>query len=455
MLFPKRRGRSAALLLSGLLPCLVAGAPPPQAPGPAPKSGEILPAPLRYRLKNGLTVIISEDNSLPLVSVVVAYKAGSIYEAPGKTGLASLMENLMFEGSADVPDHQHINLVNRIGGTLSAAANEERTLFYQTVPSNWLAATLWLEADRMSFLEMNEDRFEKIRGDLLEDLRQSRQSAAYRSGLTAFDRILYNDFTFGHALAGTENDIRGLTLEDARAFYGNFYGPNNAVLCITGDVNRNRARELVSRFFETLPRNRENAPVFEPQSWIKKPVVDGAVDPLAGNPAFYLGFRLVPPTARDYYTLVLIDYILLRGRTSRLNRRLLSLDDKLAYELAGGIERRRDRAVYKIFVEAVPSMIDRCQRVIFDELDKLKRNFVSPEELDKFKAMFKQDFCLRLSNALDRALFLVDTWLILPNVESLGRELDKYMAVTPADVVGIANRFFTAENSILWNIRAK
>ena len=446
MHFFRRPRVPAALILAIFLPGAGAYA---QTPVP-PRGAEALDPPTVYRLRNGLTVVLSEDDRLPLVSVVVAYKAGSIYESPGKTGLASLMENFMFEGSADVPDHQHINLVNRMGGTLSAAANEERTLFYQTMPANQLALALWMESDRMRFLEMNKDRFEKIRGDLLEE---SRQRGASEIGLTSFDQLLYADFPFGHPLSGREEDIRGLTLEDARLFYGAFYGPNNAVLCITGDINKTRARELVSRYFETLPRGRDLPPVPEPSIWVRKPAAGGSVDPLAAAPAFYLGFRLVPPPSRDYYTLVLIDYILLRGRTSRLIHRLLGLDNKIAYELAGGIERRRDRAVYKIFVQASPAMIEPCQNAIFDEMDKLKRRFVSVEELDKFKAILKQDYYLRISNALDRALFLVDAWLTLPELETVGRELDKFLAVTPGDIIGIANRYFTTENSVLWNIR--
>jgi predicted Zn-dependent peptidase len=244
-------------------------------------------------------------------------------------------------------------------------------------------------------------------------------------------------------------------LEDARQFYGAFYGPNNAVLCIAGDLNRTRVRELINRYFETLPRGREPLPTPERNPWPRQPAAGGAVDSLASAPAFYVGFRLPPPSSPDYYAIVLIDYILLRGRTSRLNRRLLGLDNKIAYDLSGGLERRRDRSAFRLFVQASPAMIEPCQGAIFDELDKLKRRYIAAEELDKFKAILKQDYYLRITNALDRALFLVDAWLSLPNLESVGRELDKFLAVTPADIIGIANRYFTAENAILWNVRTK
>jgi predicted Zn-dependent peptidase len=133
----------------------------------------------------------------------------------------------------------------------------------------------------------------------------------------------------------------------------------------------------------------------------------------------------------------------------------LSLDNKIAYQLAGGIERRRDRAVYKIFAEAGPQMIEPCQSAIFDELDKLKRSFLSPEEMEKYKSMLRQDYYLRTSSALDRALYLVDAWFSRPNLDDVKSELSRYLAVTPVDIVGIANRFFTVENSVILNVKTK
>ena len=436
-------------LLSGLA---LAGLPQAVAPVSSAAPGDF---PLTfYKLKNGLTVILSEDNTLPLVSVVVAYGAGSIHEQPGKTGLATLMENLMFSGSLDVPPLQHINFINRVGGTLSAAAAEDKTIFYQTLPSYQLALALWLESDRMRFLDIDEARVAKARSELFTDIRERQVNEPYWKSLSLFDPLIYSGFPFNHTLSGAEEDISGLTLDDVKAFYATYYAPNNAVLCITGDFNKIKARELVSRYFDTLPRGKDITPAFElPPGPNRKPAISTVVDPIAPSPAFTMGFRLSAPQSPEFYTLVVLDYVLLRGRTSRLIRRLLNPDKKIAFRVAGGIEQRLDRAVYKISVIATPTMIEPCQTAIFDELARIKQNFLSAAELDRFKAILKQDYYRRISNSLDRALLLVNNWFSLRDFSTASSELRRYLAVTPIDIVGIASRYFTPANSVILNVR--
>lgn len=304
------------------------------------------------KLKNGLTVILAEDDSLPVVTVAVAYRAGSIQDPPGKSGLAYLMENLMFRGSADVPSRQHFNFINRVGGRLNASTSEDMTIFYQTVPSNQLALVLWLESDRMRFLDLNEANFEQERKQLLDAVRQRRTAEPYAESQAIFERLLYVDFPYSHPLLGTEDDVRDLTLEDARSFYGTYYIPNNAVLCIAGDFNKPKTVELVARYFENLPRGKDLSAASEPFTFAKKQDIQTTENSQALAPALYLGFRIVATAAKDIYTLGILDYLLMRGRSSRLSRRLLNPDNKIAYQLSGGIDQRRDRTAYKIFVVA-------------------------------------------------------------------------------------------------------
>jgi predicted Zn-dependent peptidase len=409
-----------------------------------------------YRLKNGLNVILSEDISLPIVSVAVAYGAGSVVEPAGKTGMASMMENLMFSGSANVPPRQHFNYINRVGGTFNAMVSEDRTVFYETVPSNRLSLLLWLESDRMRSLEIGAKALEDARSALLEDLQDRRATDPFFESSRKFDQLLYSDFAQSQSLLGTEEDVRGLTIEDLRAFYAANYGPNNAVLCITGSFDKLRARELVSQYFETLPRGRDAVLAVEPLALARKQVVQSFVEPTATAPAFYLGFRLPAPRSVDFYTLTLLDYILFRGRTSKIARRLLNPDAKIAYRLSGGIERRRDRAVYKIFVIANNDvMIQYCQTALFSELARLKSSPLSEDDLSRYKAMFKQDYLARLSTTVDRALYLDDYFLTLGGFQEFGLDLEKYMSVSAADVIGIVARYLTPENSIILDVRTK
>jgi predicted Zn-dependent peptidase len=409
-----------------------------------------------YKLKNGLAVILSEDYSLPLVSVVVTYNVGSINEQPGKTGLAYLMENLMFSGSANVSQLQHINFINRVGGRLNAIASEDKTVFYQTVPSNQLALVLWLESDRMKFLEIIETNFEQARGALLDESRQRKIGEPYFESLFSFDQLLYSEFAYSHPLLGTEEDLRNLSLDDVKNFYATYYIPNNAVLCITGHFNKQKAKELVLRYFDTIARGKEVMSSSEPLVYTKRQIVKNVEDTLAQAPAFHLGFRIAPPHTNDFYTLVILDYILLRGHSSRITRRLLNRDNKIAYQLSGGIEKRGDRAVYKIFgVANNLLMVDRCQNAIFAELAKLKTSFISDVELAKFKNILKGDFLKRWATNLDKALFLSEEYFWLKNLDTVFLEVEKYLNVTPTDIVGIANRYFTPENSVILNVKTK
>jgi predicted Zn-dependent peptidase len=444
------RGAMRTAVLTAVLTAGAAGVVRAQEPGP-----EDLPL-ATYKLRNGLTVILSEDNRLPVVTVAVAYNVGSIHEQPKKTGLASLVEYLMlFAGSANVPRYQHINHITRIGGSLNANALEDKTVFYQTIPSNRLALALWLEADRMRFLDINDTRFNEYRGDILDDFVQRKRSEPYLASQIAFDQMLFPDFAFSHPIQGLEEDIRGLDLEDVRNFYALYYAPNNAVLCITGDINRRRAQELVARYFETLPRGKDISVAFEPPANGRAVPPQSMPDPVAPFPAFHLGYRLAPPAAKDFRALVLLDYYLTRGRSSRLNRRLLGPDSKIAFRAYGGIEIRLDRAVFKIFVQASEALIEVCRRAVFGEMDKVKRSFLTPEEMDRIKAMFREDYLQRISNTADRALYLINAWFALRDFDAARQVLDRTMAVSRVDVLSAARRYFADEKAVLLNVRTR
>jgi len=407
-----------------------------------------------YQLKNGLEVILSEDYSLPLVSVSVTYNVGSMNESAGKTGLAYLMEHLMFQGSADVNPMQHLKYINRVGGRLNASTLEDRTIFHQTVPSNQLALVLWLESDRMKYLEINETKVEQAKNILLEDIQQRKANNPYFESFLIFDEILFPDSAYSRPLSGHEEDIQNLTVEDVKSFYSNFYLPNNAVLCIAGNFNKIKAKELVAKYFETIPKGKEATWNGEPPAPVKNPVVKTLENSLASSPAFHLGFRIASPSSNEFYTLTIIDYLLLRGQSSRLFKRLLS-KEKIALQLNGGIEKRKDRAFYRVFVTCNKGLADLCQQAIFSELDKLKTTFISEEELSKSKNMLKQDYWTRVSTNQDKAIFLSEAFLNLKNFDDLPSELDKCLRVTPQDVVGIVNRYFTKENSIILNIKTR
>jgi zinc protease len=408
-----------------------------------------------YTLRNGLQVVLSEDDSLPLVSVVLAYQAGSFQEQPGKTGLAHLLENMMFMGSLNVGPLQHLGYISRVGGEPNASTTEDITYFYQTVPANQLALALWLESDRMKTLEIDAARVERAKQAVLDGIVQRKTAEPYLESLLFFDGLLYPDFAHGHGILGREQDIFRLDVEDVRAFYDTYYVPNNAVLVVVGNINFAKTKEMVEKYFETIAPGKR-LPVFLPPRPPEKEGVDQSyIEPLAPTSAFHLGYRIAPPFSRDYYVLTILDYLLFKGKSARLQKKLVKKEG-LALYLTGGVEKRKDIAVMKLFaISNNKTMVELTQKSISSEFGKLRVVDVSSEELARAKNMFKRDYVNRLASPLDRALFLAEMVFSPPGLEGLAEQLARSMRISASEIRRIVNRYLVPENSVVLNVEPR
>jgi len=408
-----------------------------------------------FTLKNGLEVVLSDDDTLPLVSVVVAYQAGSLNEQPGKTGLAYLLENMMFMGSLNVGPMQHIGYINRVGGEPNARTTEDIAYFYQTVPANHLALVLWLESDRMKALEIDAAKAERARQFLLDEIRQRKTAEPYLDSQLAFDRLVYPDFAHGHSVLGREEDIQRLGVEDVRAFYATYYVPNNAALVVVGNIDLPGTRELVEKYFETLPPGKKLPLFLPPRPPEKRPVIQSFEDSLVPSLAFHMGFRIAPPFSRDYYVLGILDYLLFKGKSARFYRKLVKKEGYALY-LTGGIEKRKDVAVMKLFaVNNNTAMVELCQKSIISELNKLRTSDISAKELAKAKNLFKRDYLSRLASPVERAMFLAEMVFSPIGLDGLPDELPRYMRISPFEVRMVANRYLVPESSVVLNVNTK
>ncbi len=407
-----------------------------------------------YKFNNGLNVILSEDQSLPVVSVVVAYGVGSINEPPGKTGLAYLMEKLMFLGSENVNRMQHISLINRVGGEFNATTTEDKTIFSQRVPSNQLSQVLWLESDRMKSLQIDASNVEQAKQILIEELISMKESQPYLRSFWRFDELLYSNFAYSHPVAGDEQDVRNLTVQDVTDFYRTFYVPNNAVLTIVGKFDREKTLEDAKKYFETIPEGTEIPHLTLPSSPVKETIVESIEAPLAESPGFLFGYRLPSPSSDDFYPVSIIEYILLKGNTSRIHRRLIKRE-RTAAHLDGEMEVRKELAVLKLFVlNNNTLMAQRSKKAIFSELHKLKSNYIADEELTKFKNLFKMDYLNQFTSSQAKALFFSETFITRKILLNPSEELEKYLAVTPFDIVRVSHKYFGAA-SIILDIKTK
>lgn len=423
------------------------------APGQGPEEGALPFAFQHYRLRNGLRVVLSENDRLPLVTVAVAYRAGTLYEKPGQEGLAFLLENLMFQGSENVGPFQHIGFVQKVGGELNATTTHDRSLFYETLPSNQLALALWLESDRMRALDVSAGAIENTRSGLIEEHAARLASDPYLPSFARFDELLYPDPLYGHPLIGSGAGLRELAGADVRAFHRTYYVPNNAVLCIVGRIDIARTRELVARYFDTIPPGSDIPSPPRPVFTRESDAVERSVEVPVPGAGFHMGFRFFPLQEGEAYALRMLEYVLFEGRTSRLRNRILRKDLTARY-LTGALEERLSIAALKIFClssNAVSS--ERSRRIILSEIDKLRANEISQDEITRARRRFKMDHLERLSTNLGKALYLVDAEFAGKGLDSLARELESHLRVTPAALQAVVSKYFTPQNRVVLELR--
>lgn len=365
------------------------------------------------------------------------------------------MENLMmFQGSRNIGPMQNINYLNRIGGEFNAETNAGKTIFSQTVPSNQLALVLWLESDRMNSLSINTSSVRQAKNSLIEEILLANSFNPYRESAVYFDQILYSNPAYSHPVIGNNiNDIRKINLDDVSEFFSKYYSPNNAVVSIVGNIDIDQTIELVRKYFESIPAGKKITPLN-----LEKPKETTDINQtfeslLPPSPGFYLGYRLSLPYTRDYYPLTIIDYLLFHGKSSRLYKRLLRT--RIAFHLEGGIEIRKDFTVFKLMALTNEEMMkEKSRRTVFSEINRLRTNFVQEKELKKAKNMFKVDYLMQFETTLGKAIYLTKTFLDKGYLDDPFLELSKYMHVTPSQINGAMNNYFS-KGSIFLDIKIK
>ena len=205
------------------------------------------------KLKNGLRVILSEDHNAPVFSVAVTYNVGSRDERQGRTGFAHLFEHMMFKGSEQVGPGEHFTLIFNNGGNMNGTTNEDRTLYFETLPANQLDLALFLEADRMWSLDITKDNLDNQRNAVQEERRLGVDNRPYGKTFEAIDELAYKNFAYAHSVIGSMADLNAADVSDVRAFFKTYYAPNNAVLSVVGDVKTAECLEKIRKYFERIP----------------------------------------------------------------------------------------------------------------------------------------------------------------------------------------------------------
>src|SRR6185503_691533 len=416
----------------------------------------------QFTLDNGLRVVLSEDHSAPVVAVAVYYDVGSRNEVKGRSGFAHLFEHMMFQGSENVGKAQHFQYVENNGGVLNGSTHVDFTNFYQFLPSNQLELALWLESDRMRSLRITPANLKNQKDAVKEEKRLSVDNQAYWPALVKMDEMVFSNWSNAHPTIGSMEDVDAATLADVRQFFKIYYAPNNAVLSLAGDLDPAKAGSLVRKYFGTIPS--QPAPA--------KPDVSEPAGNVAGKadvedqhaqvPALAMAWKIPARRSPDFYAITLLNSILCGGESSRLHQKLVK-EKAVALEVQGTMEERRGPSQIAIFSIHKPDVkSDVLQAIIESELDRVKSDGVTVEELAKVKNQLRLGRFLgggaegeyaSLQTALGRALALAEFALFDGDPSLVNTELDRYLAVTPQQVRDVANRYLGAANRSVLYIR--
>ncbi len=406
----------------------------------------------RYTLPNGLRVVLSEDHTNPVVAVNLWYNVGSRNEAPGKTGFAHLFEHLMFQGSQNVPDTQHVAHVERAGGSVNGSTWLDRTNYFETVPANRLELALWLESDRLGFFlpAISQDKLDNQREVVKNERRQRVDNAPYGDWDERLQGMVFPpDHPYHHSVIGSMADLDRATLDDVRDFFRTYYAPNNAVLTLCGDFDPAEARALVERYFGPIPRGPEIPPLpGRPEIPHRMGgEVRARVEGDVALPRLYMAFRIPPYGTPEFYAADVLTGVLATGKSSRLYRTLVR-ERRLAKDVGSfPFPIVTGAAMVVVTATATPgTTVEALEAAVLAELEAVRSSPDLPAEIERAVTGIEARHLIGIQQVSERAN---DISMYTTRFDDPGRintELDHYRAVGEEQVRRFALEYLVAGN---------
>jgi predicted Zn-dependent peptidase len=405
----------------------------------------------QYTLSNGLRVVLSEDYTVPIVSIALLYDVGSRNERRGRGGLAHLFEHMMFEGSENVGKFEHHRLITKVGGTVNGFTNKDMTAYFETLPSNYLALGLWLEADRMRSLALTKENFENQRAVVIEERRYRVDNEAYFPAWLRLKELAYENWAYGHSIIGSMEDLKNITFEDAKEFLKKYYSPCNAVLVITGDFEQKKALNLIQKYFGNIPCLSPPQPPTIKEPPQTAPKYETIKDPNATLPAFIIAYHIPELRHKDYYPLDILADILGGGRSSILYQKLVK--QGLAQEIEVMPHGLRGPSLFVFWaILTGKKSASSVREIIFSEIKKIASEGISADELKKAHNRIKASFIFRLQQNLHKAILLGRYTLYWKDPTLIRTELQHYLKVSSEDIKRVAKKYFEQKNQTLIDI---
>lgn len=417
-----------------------------------------LQIPIEYKtLKNGLGVVIAPDPAAPVVTLGVYYKIGFRLEPQGRSGFAHLFEHMMFQGSENAAKMQHIKLINSSGGALNGSTMYDVTNYYEAVPSNALERVLWLEADRMRALKVDDENLKNQRDVVKEEVRVNVMNQPY-GGFPWLDMppVAFRNWANSHNFYGDFADLDAASLADVQSFFRTYYLPNNAVLLMLGDVTPEDGFAMAEKYFGGIPAGAP-PPFADPAEPPQKEERRGHVEEKFGTlPAMAIGYVMPARRTPDWFAMAMLDQALHGGRAGRIHRELV-LEKQVAVEADGGIDdifgyngptQMTTRILHK------PEYSSEQTLAAFDAvLREVREKGIAAHELEEIKVKWRSDYYSTLEGGrggyMPRygLMHLLACFTLFDKEPALVNSiLDGFLSVTPEDIQRVADKYLKPEN---------
>ena len=455
---------------------------------------------VEYDLPNGLHVILHEDRSVPIVAVSIAYHVGSKNEKSNRTGFAHFFEHLLFEGSKNIGRGEYAKIVEKNGGTLNANTSQDRTYYYEILPSNQLELGLWMESERLLHARVDKTGIETQRQVVKEEKRQSNDNQPYGSFLATMCKKVFQNHPYSWIPIGDMEHLDAAQEEDYVNFYKDFYVPSNAVLSIAGDLSIESTKKLINNYFSSIPKGQainlyrdfvnysnvdfkskygqeksifdtanflqsknpkaielikkfESTPIsFNRTAIVPTPLKGQTIDTVYDNiqlPGVFVGYRFPEQNNKDFAAVQIMNSILSDGNSSRMNKSLVEKKQQAVASFSFGfpLEEPGLGIVASIGANGIDSKT--ILQSMDEEIERIQNELVSKEELEKVINQYENTFIETTSTVAGVAENLADNYMYRKNTNLINKQLEAYLSVTAEDVQRVAKKYFTKDARVI------
>ena len=403
----------------------------------------------QYKLDNGLNVILHQDNKTPIVAVSILYHVGSKNEDPQRTGFAHFFEHLMFEGSPNIKRGEYFKIVEAAGGDLNANTSFDRTYYFENIPSNQLELGLYMESERMLHLKIDSIGVETQRKVVKEERKQSLDNRPYGTLIEKLFGDAYKVHPYRWTPIGSVQYIDQAKLDEFIAFYKQYYVPQNATLTIAGDIDVAKTKELVKKYFNEIPKGKEE--IVRPKevepaktAEVRETVYDNVQLPLVCE-----AYHMPAQGTADYYALSMLGTLLTGGESSRMTKEIKDKEQKAVVVQSIPFPLEDPGIFIALGICNAGVKAEDLESSINAEIEKVKKDLITETEFQKIRNQVETEYVTRNSTVQGIGESLADYFVYYGDANLINTEIQRFMKVTREDIKRVANKYLTQENRVV------